>query len=326
MQLPLELRQAIEEEAATSPGRLLQASSESLSRAYRLAPVPRARAVSSEKDRIAYLAARVPATYASARRVASEILARAPGLEIKSVLDLGSGPGTASWAAAESFAGLETIKLIERDPDFIELGKRLARHSSKSVLREAEWHNADISVLDDYPPHDLVFLSYVIGELSGSGLERIVRRAWSAAAKAIAIIEPGTPKGFSRILAAREELIGLGAAIAAPCPHQTDCPMSGSDWCHFAARVDRTSLHRRAKAGTLSYEDEKYSYVVGARLAVERAPARVIRHPMKLKGHVRLDLCGSSGLGKKIVSRKNKEQYRAARKSEWGSAWPFTDE
>jgi len=102
--------------------------------------------------------------------------------------------------------------------------------------------------------------------------------------------------------------------------------MSGSDWCHFSARVERTSLHRRAKSGTLPYEDEKYSYVIGARLAVERAPARVIRHPMKLKGHVRLDLCGNTGLSKKTVSRRNKDQYRVARKSEWGSCWPFSDE
>src|SRR5262249_9504776 len=308
MQLPLELRQAIEEEASRSPGRLLQASSESLSRGYRFAPVPRARLVSSENDRIAYLATRLPATYAATRQVAAEILARIPDLEIKSVLDLGSGPGVASWAAAESFAGLDRITLVDGDLDFIELGKRLACHSSNPALREAGWHNADISVLDDYPPHDVVFLSYVIGELSSSGLEQIVRRAWSAAAKAIAIIEPGTPAGFSRILAARQELIAAGAAIAAPCPHQAECPMSGSDWCHFSARVERTSLHRRAKSGRLPYEDEKYSYVVGARLAVERAPARVIRHPMKLKGHVRLDLCGNGGLSKKTVPRSNKDQ------------------
>src|SRR5262249_52533930 len=133
-------------------------------------------------------------------------------------------------------------------------------------------------------------------------------------------------KGFSRILAARQELIALGAAIAAPCPHQADCPMSGSDWCHFSARIERTSLHRRAKSGTLSYEDEKFSYVLAARSAVDRAAAKVIPHPIKLKGHVRLDLCGGGGLEKKIVSRKKKEQYRAARKAEWGSAWPFPDE
>jgi len=289
-------------------------------------PIPRERLISSENERIAYIATRLPATYASASRVAEEILARIPGIEIESLLDLGSGPGTAAWAASNSFPTLRRVTLVERDSDFIELGQRLARHSQSPALREATWRNADLSVLDDYPEHDAVFISYAIGEVSPTAIIRIIGRAWSACKKVIAIVEPGTPRAFSRILVARQELIALGASIAAPCPHQTDCPMSGGDWCHFSARIERSSLHRRAKSGTLPYEDEKYSYVVATRCAVQRAPSRVIRHPMKLKGHVRLELCGGCGLICKIVSRRTKDQYRAARKSEWGSPWPFPDE
>ena len=326
MKLPIELRQAIEEETERPSLQLLRAASESLSRGYRASAIPAARLVSSENDRIAYLATRLPATYAAARRVAEEILARIPGLEIESLLDLGAGPGTASWACSESFQGLRRMTLVERDADFIELGKRLARHSSKAALREAQWRSMDLSLSDDWPAHDAVFLTYVLGEVPAPSLSLIVGKGWARAEKVIAIVEPGTPAGFSRVLAARQELISLGAAIAAPCPHQTDCPMSGNDWCHFSARVERTSLHRRAKHGTLPYEDEKYSYVVAARCEVDRAPARVIRHPAKLKGHVRLELCGVRGLIKKTLPRKNKEQYRTARKSEWGSAWPFSDD
>ena len=326
MQLPIELRQAIEEEASRPSLELLQAASESLSRGYRAAAIPKARLISSENDRIAYLATRLPATYAAARRVAEEILARIPGLEIESLLDLGAGPGTASWACSELFERLKQMTLVERDADFIELGKRLARHSPQAALREAHWRNLELSLLDDCPRHDAVFLTYVAGEVSPASLSRIVGNAWASTEKVLAIVEPGTPAGFSRVLAARQELISLGAVIAAPCPHQADCPMSGSDWCHFSARVERTSLHRRTKHGTLPYEDEKYSYAVAARCEVARAPARVIRHPAKLKGHVRLDLCTVGGLDKKTIARKNKEQYRAARKSEWGSAWPFSDD
>jgi len=326
MQLPPELKQAIDEEASMPSLQILNAASESLSRGYRRAAPPRARLVSSEHDRLAYLAARLPATYAAARRVSTEAVARIPGLEIESLLDLGSGPGTAMWAAAESFANLEKVTLIERDSEFIDLGKRLAGHAMSAAVRQAQWQNADISTLGGLTPHDAVFLSYVVGELSPAGLRQVIGKAWAAAQKLMAVIEPGTPAGFSRILTARRELLDLGAVIAAPCPHERDCPMSGSDWCHFAARVERTSLHRLTKSGTLPYEDEKYSYILAARYDVARAPARVIRHPMKLKGHVRLQLCGSGGLSNKTVSRKNKGQYRAARKAEWGSAWPFEDE
>jgi ribosomal protein RSM22 (predicted rRNA methylase) len=326
MQLPSELRQAIEEEAARPSLELLKAASESLSRGYRASGIPRARLISSENDRIAYLATRLPATYAAARRVAEEIIARIPGLEIESLLDLGAGPGTASWACSELFEGLGKITLVERDPDFIELGKRLARRASNAALREAKWRNLELSLLDDCQPHDAVFLTYVVGEVPAASLNQIVGKAWARAEKVVAIVEPGTPAGFSRVLAARQELISLGAVVAAPCPHQTACPMSGGDWCHFSARVERTSLHRRTKHGTLPYEDEKYSYVVAARCDVTRAPARVIRHPAKLKGHVRLELCTVRGIDKKTIARKNKEQYRAARKSEWGSAWLFGDD
>jgi len=322
MQLPLELRQALEEETSNPRLRVLQAASESLSRQYR---DKRPARVPSESGRIAYLTARLPATYAAAHRVSSELVARIPGVEIESVLDLGAGPGTAMWAAAAVFPALETITLVERDPDFVELGKRLAGHSFQAAMREGRWSNADISLIDEYPPHDAVFLSYVVGEIPRASLERIIGKAWSAAKIAIAIIEPGTPAGFSRILAARQELIRLGAAIAAPCPHDSTCPMSGTDWCHFSARVERTSLHRRAKSATLPYEDEKYSYVIAARCYVDRARARVIRHPTKLKGHVRLDLCGITGLLKKTVARKTKEEYRTARKADWGSVWPFDE-
>jgi ribosomal protein RSM22 (predicted rRNA methylase) len=258
--------------------------------------------------------------------VAEECIAAIPGLEIESLLDVGSGPGTAMWAAAAAFPSLEKVTLLEQDLAIIDLGRRLSVHSNSPAVREAKWLNADISTLEGYPGSDAVFLCYVAGELSGGNLKRVIERSWAAAEKVIAVIEPGTPKGFSDILTARRELLALGASIAAPCPHERDCPMSGSNWCHFASRVERTSLHRRVKHGSLSYEDEKYSYVVGARRAVQRSPARVIRHPTKLKGHVHLELCGALGLRRETVSRRNRERYRAARKAEWGSVWPFDDD
>ena len=36
----------------------------------------------------------------------------------------------------------------------------------------------------------------------------------------------------------------------------------GANWCHFAVRLARTSLHRDVKGARLGYEDEKYSFLV----------------------------------------------------------------
>jgi ribosomal protein RSM22 (predicted rRNA methylase) len=82
-----------------------------------------------------------------------------------------------------------------------------------------------------------------------------------AARVALVVIEPGTPRGAGAIRTIREELLAAGAHMLAPCPAAMPCPLAAPDWCHFAARVERSSLHRRIKEGALGYEDEKYSYV-----------------------------------------------------------------
>src|SRR4051812_20463350 len=52
-------------------------------------------------DALAYALARAPATYAAARAVLGRVKEAAPGFAPASHLDVGAGPGTASWAAAE---------------------------------------------------------------------------------------------------------------------------------------------------------------------------------------------------------------------------------
>ena len=93
------------------------------------------------------------------------------------------------------------------------------------------------------------------------------------------------------------------------------------DWCHFSERLERSSLHRRLKSGELGYEDEKFSYVVASRLAARKAAARIVRHPAARKGYVELQLCAPDGLRKETVTRSQGEEYKRARKAEWGEEW-----
>ncbi len=153
--------------------------------------------------------------------------------------------------------------------------------------------------------------------------------AAAAAAGVVVIVEPGSPDGYARVLAAREQLIAAGLRIAAPCPHGAVCPIEpGTDWCHFSARVNRSSLHRQVKGGTLPYEDEKFSYVAAVRpqalagAPVQTAPARVLRRPQLHKGHVMLDLCTADGtLARATVTKRHGTAYRAARDLAWGDSW-----
>ena len=71
----------------------------------------------------------------------------------------------------------------------------------------------------------------------------------------------------------------------------------------------------------MSYEDEKFSYLIAVAPRVEMpAPsARVLRHPVKRKGLVELTLCRPDGTaGREIVSKKQGLRYRAARDVQWG--------
>ena len=109
MQLPVALRRAVEQELATSSGAALRTAAASLSQLYREeSATNKVQTLSSDEQRAAYLAVRLPATYAAvveALRWSSESC----GDEIHSVLDMGSGPGTALWAASEVFPDLGSL-------------------------------------------------------------------------------------------------------------------------------------------------------------------------------------------------------------------------
>ena len=278
-------------------------------------------AILNDAQRAAYLAVRFPATYAVDRRVFSELKLRAPEAQITTLLDLGAGPGTALFAAAEIFPRLERATLIEADEQWIKLGKNLARLSGLNP--DVQWSRGDLRSGFSCDQHDAVVISYVLGELAPAAAEAVVRQAWRCAAKFLVIVEPGTPRGFSMIEAARSTLISSGAEIVAPCPHKLRCPMAiRNDWCHFSQRLERTAEHRQLKGGELGYEDEKFSYVIAAREAVAFGGARVVRHPGRHSGHIELTLCAQPGqIERKTVTRSRKEAFRAARKAEWGEIW-----
>jgi ribosomal protein RSM22 (predicted rRNA methylase) len=97
--------------------------------------------------------------------------------------------------------------------------------------------------------------------------------------------------------------------------------MAAPDWCHFAARVNRTSLHRRLKDAELSYEDEKFSYVALGREPMTTVPARLIRRPRHQPGLITLEACTPNGLETARVSKRERERFRAARHAAWGDGF-----
>jgi ribosomal protein RSM22 (predicted rRNA methylase) len=115
-------------------------------------------------------------------------------------------------------------------------------------------------------------------------------------------------------------LIAAGAHVAAPCPHDGQCPLVAPDWCHFAQRLPRSQAHRQLKGAELPYEDEKFAYVALTRAPVMQHPARVLAQPDVTKAAVVTKLCTINGLIFETVPRRDKAAYGEARKRRWGES------
>ncbi|MEU4109446.1 small ribosomal subunit Rsm22 family protein [Streptomyces sp. NPDC048208] len=280
------------------------------------APILRDRA-----DVAAYAAYRMPATFEAVCSALEAFADAVPGWVPGSHVDVGGGTGAATWAVAATWGGQRPVTVLDWAEPALALGREIA--GAHPVLRGAEWRRARIGAALELPATDLVTVSYVLNELSGPDRAALVDTA-AAAARSVVIVEAGTPAGYERIIEARDRLIAAGFRVAAPCPHSAPCPIvPGTDWCHFAARVSRSSLHRQVKGGSLAYEDEKFSYVAATRLPADPAPARVVRRPQIRKGQVLLDLCEADDrLSRTTVTKRHGDLYKAARDAEWGDAWP----
>ncbi|MFI0943727.1 small ribosomal subunit Rsm22 family protein [Streptomyces sp. NPDC021020] len=322
--LPDDLRAALADRLRSTAPTSASAQVERLMDSYR-GPTPTAAPVLRDAaDVAAYAAYRMPATYAAVRTALDAFRLQSADWAPRTHLDLGGGTGAATWAVADAWpdAG-HTTTVLDWSQPALDLGADLASAARTPAVRTAAWQRRPLGAASGLPAADLVTVSYVLGELTPADRASLVDAALTAAQGAVVVVEPGTPEGYARVLAARDRLVAAGLHVLAPCPHDGPCPVTGTDWCHFAARVQRTALHRQVKGATLPYEDEKFSYVAAARFPARPAGARVVRHPQIRKGLVMLDLCVTPpGLEKETVSKRHGALYRAARDTEWGDAWP----
>jgi ribosomal protein RSM22 (predicted rRNA methylase) len=324
--LPHALNDALEAATADFPLRDLSASVDRLIARYRRPGRAEQPILVSAVDAAAYAAYRMPATWGAVRTALGHFADRIPGFAPASLADIGGGTGAAAWAAADVFPSLADIAVYDQVGAALDLGRSLAEHAGSAALRAADWQRLRFQEKAELPAADLVTVSYVLSELSAPDQADLVRRA-AAGAEAIAVIEPGTPDGSARVLAARDVLLGLGMSVAAPCPHQDACPLAAPDWCHFASRINRSPLHRRLKDADLGHEDEKFSYVIATKAPVPAGPGRILRHPQKRKGLVMMQICTpDQGVQPLLVSKRRGDEYRAARDAEWGDPWSAADQ
>lgn len=321
MELPIELRMAIENCVANNNQKSIIEHAAKISEKYRNQSGTGQSLINSENDALAYVAARMPATYGAVYSVLEQLqkTAENENIEVKSLIDVGSGTGATAWAAHAVFDTLETISCYEREPNMIKIGKQLL-NASEDLSEITEWNAADITKCNMDLSADVVVASYVLSEMTDKNRADVLARLWNKTKSFLVLVEPGTPKAFNILKEERKYLIENGGCVVAPCLSSGVCPIAENDWCHFSRRIARSKLHKLAKGGDAPYEDEKYSYLIMSKRSFSQITnaVRVIRHPFITPGQIDLTVCDGAKTFKLIVRKKDGEFFKIARKCDNG--------
>jgi ribosomal protein RSM22 (predicted rRNA methylase) len=310
MNFPPSLQGALEQLLSSMRHEDMVHNAQALSLRYRTQSGSGSRLVTRDAEAVAYAASRMPATFSAVHDALQKALA-SYGKFPKTLIDAGAGTGAAAWAADAAMT-LESILCLEREEAMRSTGQALMRAGSP-VLQSAVWLSRDLCA-DALNEHaELVIMAYVLNEMAEDKRAAAVQKLWNAAQMMLLIVEPGTPAGYQHLKEARKLLLGMGAHIAAPCPHEKDCPMTEGDWCHFTCRIQRTQLHRRLKGGEVPYEDEKFAYMAFTRESGRPVQFRILRHPQVRSGHMMVTICGEDGIKTQTLSRKDGELYKQMR-------------
>ncbi|WP_454617285.1 small ribosomal subunit Rsm22 family protein [Bradyrhizobium cenepequi] len=273
--------------------------------------------IRSETDALAYALARMPATYAAVTASLNALVQIRPDFAPTSLLDIGAGPGTASWAAAQAFSSLQRFILLDANATLRALALELAGARLCDACYEL---GPARKLLADAEPADLVVASYMIGEIDEAERTVVAGMMWEKTGDVLMVVEPGTPAGYARIIALRAQLIAAGAHVVAPCPHDDECPLEAPDWCHFSQRLSRSRAHMQVKGAEVPFEDERFAYVALTRTPVANRPSRVLAQPVVGKAEVTAKLCTPNGLSMAKIPRRAKADYARARRWRWGDA------
>ncbi len=311
--MPEVLKRAMEKQLAGISQKELFKNSKDLSIKYRENKVGGKHLLNGYNEALAYSIVRMPATYGAVYQALKYSLDHIKCSPL-SLLDVGAGTGAASWAAS-SLIDLNEITCLEREEAMINIGKNLMKEAS---LSNAKWIKHDLVSENIDQKADIVIASYVLNEIYEKERLNLLEKLWNAANMMLLIVEPGTSIAFSQMKKTRDFFIKKSAYILAPCTHELECKMEKEQWCHFSCRIPRSRIHKKLKDGDAPYEDEKFTYLALSHDKYERAKERILRHPFVEKGKITLDTCSEEGIKKNVISKKDGDFYRYAKKSKWG--------
>ena len=261
--------------------------------------------IDSKQDSLLYAFSRMPATFSVLHTLIQQLQKQQLLKNFDSVIDMGSGTGAGYFAIKELNESIE-ISLFERDKNMIDI----FNHFETGEIVE----QFDLTKSQTDKKADLVMTSYVLSELSDEQRMLAAKKLFDMTNKYLLIVDTGTPKVWQQMMNIKTALENYGAKTLAPCRAKECC--LENDYCQFYARVERSAVHKQVKDGSLSYEDEKYFYLLFSKDEVfidDRA--RLIRRPIIKTNIATLSLCTKNGIMQKDFTKKNKDEYKKAKKA-----------
>jgi ribosomal protein RSM22 (predicted rRNA methylase) len=214
-----------------------------------------------------------PMSYAKARAVLRELNLGG----VRTVIDVGAGPGAMAQAAKELFPEARVIACDRsaRALEFVPAG-----------IERVRWDAAQ-AVPAGLPRAEVLLLGNVLNELPGDAMAHVERIAAGLLADGgtIVIIEPALRETARALEETRDRLIDRGWFVVAPCLWRGKCPALARerDWCHEDRSEDETL---------------KFAYLVLRRhgeWSADPRQWRVVSAKMEEKGREKLWACGVRG-------------------------------
>lgn len=275
-------------------------------------------------DALAYLALRLPATYAQVFGVLLSVQEVLPSWKPKTLLDIGSGPGTGVWAAQSIWSELADATCIDRDKNLFSLGKKISSLSQLPV--DISWKQQDIrkGIDEDDETYDIVVIANVFNELRPSDSEKLLGQAYNKCNGVLIIVESGTPFGSKLVQSTAQKLAHTGVLIA---PYIANSFVANDDyWLHFSQKFIRPELQRRIRQhmrksslAASDWEDAKYSYVAISKIPSEDTSwGRCVGSAKIQKGFLEISLLTGDTISQIKVMKRDKERYAFAKDLKWG--------
>jgi ribosomal protein RSM22 (predicted rRNA methylase) len=150
----------------------------------------------------AYTVGRMISSYSALVRILSEVKKRIPHYNPTSMLDFGTGPGTAIWASRYLWP-ITHASAVDLSKSMLSIAANIASSVFKMDSFEIKRH---LTLTNQTYP--LVVSSFALTELSSDSYRgQIIDALWKSCSDTLVLVDRGTPLGFEAIVKARDQIV-----------------------------------------------------------------------------------------------------------------------